>query len=257
MELTRARLNSARIRLKIAELNAGADTLRLRLSQLTGIPAREFETVTESIPELPAVAQDQDLAAVAVKYSPALKSVEESAAAKLFQARGEHKQLYPAVDFVAQYARFTKYNNYDEYYKTFRRNNGAIGIQIRVPFLNKGQKDHSEAAYADAMRARRDVDAAKEQVSTETLKQQRTVAQLNAAREVAKLEYQLAQNNTQALQARLDAGQATLKDQQQAQLDENDKYSTLLDTTFELEKAQMQLLRQTGELERWALSTGK
>jgi outer membrane protein TolC len=254
IELTKAKLNTARIRLKIAELVAGADTLRMRLSQLTGLPAREFETVSESIPRLPDVSQDDDLATRAVNFSPAVASAKELASAKLFQARGEHKQLYPAVDLVGQYARFTKYNNYDQYYKTFRRNNGAIGVEIRFPFLNKGQKDHSEAAYADALRARKDVDAAKEQVSTETLKLQRSVAQLSAAREVAKLEYQLAQNNTEATQAKVDAGQATLRDQQQAQLDENDKYSTLLDATYELEKAQMQLLKQTGDLEKWALS---
>lgn len=255
IELTRAKLSTARIRLKIAELVAGADTLRLRLSQLTGLPAREFETVSESIPRLPEVSQDEDLATRAISFSPAVKSAQELAAAKLFQARGEHKQLYPAVDLVGQYARFTKYNNYDQYYKTFKRNNGAIGVEIRFPFLNKGQKDHSEAAYAEALRSRKDVDAAKEQVSTETLKLQRTVAQLSAAREVARLEYQLAQNNTQATQTKVEAGQATLRDQQQAQLDENDRYSTLLDATYELDKAQMQLLKQTGELEKWALSS--
>src|SRR5438874_652165 len=254
IELTRARLNTARIRLRIAELVAGADTLRVRLSQLTGLPAREFETVTESIPRLPEVSQDEDLAVRAVTFSPAVKSAQELATAKLFQARGEHKQLYPAVDLVGQYARFTKYNNYDQYYKTFRRNNGAIGIEIRFPFLNKGQKDHSEAAYAEAVRSRKDVDAAKEQVSTETLKLQRSVAQLSAARDVAKLEYQLAQNNTAAVQAKVDAGQANLRDQQQAQLDENDKYATLLDASYQLDKAQMQLLKQTGDLEKWALS---
>ena len=57
------------------------------------------------------------------------------------------------------------------------------------------------------------------------------------------------------MQAKIEAGQATLRDQQQAQLDENDKYSALLDATYELDKAQMQLLKQTGELEKWALST--
>jgi len=255
IELTRAKLNTARIRLKLAELVAGADTLRLRLSQLTGLPAREFETVSESIPRLPEISQDEDLASRALNFSPTVKSTQELAAAKLFQARGEHKQLYPAVDLVGQYARFSKYNNYDQYYTTFKRNNGAIGVEIRFPFLNKGQKDHSEAAYAEALRARKDVDAAKEQVSTETLKLQRTVAQLSAARDVARLEYQLAQNNTGAMQAKVDAGQATLRDQQQAQLDENDKYSTLLDATYELDKAQMQLLKQTGDLETWALSS--
>ena len=255
VELTRAKLNTARVRLKIAELLAGADTLRVRLSQLTGVPAREFETVTESIPRLPEVSQDEDLATHAIEVSPTVKGAQEIALAKLFQARGEHKQLYPAVDLIGQYARFAKFNNYDQYYKTFKRNNGAIGVEIRFPFLNKGQKDHSEAAYAEALRARKDVDAAKEQVSTETLKLQRTVAQLSAAREVARLEYQLAQNTTQAVQAKVDAGQATLRDQQQAQLDENDKYSSMLDATYELDKAQMQLLKQTGELEKWALST--
>jgi outer membrane protein TolC len=255
VELTRARLNTARIRLKIAELLTAADTLRVRLSQLTGLPAREFETVTESIPRLPEVSQDEDLTSRAIESSPVVQSAQELAKAKLFQARGEHKQLYPAVDLVGQYARFSKYNNYDQYYKTFRRNNGAIGVEIRFPFLNKGQKDHSEAAYSEALRARKDADAAKEQVSTDTLKLQRTVAQFNAARDVAKLEYQLAQNNTEATQAKVEAGQATLRDQQQAQLDENDKYSALLDATYELEKTQMQLLKQTGDLEKWALST--
>jgi len=255
IELTRAKLNTARIRLKIAEFLAGADTLRLRLSQLTGLPAKEFETISESIPRLPDISQDEDLTTRAINFSPALKGAQELAAAKLFQARGEHKQLYPAVDLVGQYARFTKYNNYDQYYKTFRRNNGAIGVEIRFPFLNKGQKDHSEALYAEAQRARKEADAAREQLSTETLKLQRTVAQLSAARDVAKLEYQLSQNNTEAMQAKIDAGQANLRDQQQAQLDENDKYSALLDTTYELDKAQMQLLKQTGDLEKWALST--
>jgi len=255
IELTRAKLNTARIRLKIAELLAGADTLRLRLSQLTGLPAKEFETISESIPRLPEVSQEEDLASRATAFSPALKGAQELAAAKLFQARGEHKQLYPAIDLVGQYARFSKYNNYDQYYKTFKRNNGALGVEIRFPFLNKSQKDHSEALYAEAQRARKDADAAKEQVSTETLKMQRTVAQLSAARDVAKLEYQLSQNNTQAMQTKIEAGQATLRDQQQAQLDENDKYSSLLDATYELDKAQMQLLKQTGDLEKWALST--
>src|SRR5438067_10327418 len=70
IELTRAKLNTARIRLKIAEFLAGADTLRLRLSQLTGLPAKEFETISESIPRLPEVSQEEDLPARALAFSP-------------------------------------------------------------------------------------------------------------------------------------------------------------------------------------------
>ena len=82
IELTRAKLNSARIRLKIAELVAGADTLRLRLSQLTGLPAREFETVTESIPRLPEVSQEDDLTTRAINFSPAVRTAQQLSAAK-------------------------------------------------------------------------------------------------------------------------------------------------------------------------------
>src|SRR5438105_3205847 len=83
-------IKAARIRLKISALLPGADTLGLRLSQLTGLPAKEFETISESIPRLPEVSQEEDLASRATAFSPAFKGAQELAAAKLFQARREH-----------------------------------------------------------------------------------------------------------------------------------------------------------------------
>ena len=38
-----------------------------------------------------------------------------------------------------------------------------------------------------------------------------------------------------------------------AQLDVNDKYAAYLDAEFELTRAELQLLRLTGELENWAI----
>src|SRR5580765_8896142 len=82
METARAQLVGARTRLDIAQTKAAADQLRMRLSQLTGIPANEIRTSTESIPELPAVPQDQDLASEAVKSSPVVKAADAAADAK-------------------------------------------------------------------------------------------------------------------------------------------------------------------------------
>ncbi|HEY2114936.1 MAG TPA: TolC family protein, partial [Candidatus Angelobacter sp.] len=61
VETTRAKLAGARTRLDIAQTQAAADQLRLRLSQLTGLPVTAIQTSTETIPEMPPVAQDQDL----------------------------------------------------------------------------------------------------------------------------------------------------------------------------------------------------
>ena len=87
------------------------------------------------------------------------------------------------------------------------------------------------------------------------MKLQRTVAQLDAAKEVARLEYQLARADTETVTAHVEAGMATLRDQEQARLAENDKYSAMLDATYDLEKGQMQLLRAIGEIENWALQS--
>jgi hypothetical protein len=84
---------------------------------------------------------------------------------------------------------------------------------------------------------------------------------------VAQLDYQLSQAQADAVQARIQAaapgtpavpGQPPApppgpRELQLARIQMNDKYSTYLDTSFELEKARLQLLRATGKLEGWAL----
>src|ERR1700683_1924967 len=54
---TRARLSVARIRLRIAEAQGGADVLREHLAKLTGLPAANIQTDHESIPAPPAAAR--------------------------------------------------------------------------------------------------------------------------------------------------------------------------------------------------------
>ena len=94
----------------------------------------------------------------------------------------------------------------------------------------------------------------KNKVSNETRKLQRDVAHLAAAREVARLEYQLARADVDAVQTKVQGGTATLHDEANARLAEGQKYSAYLDASYLVEQAQMQLLRSTGELEKWALA---
>src|SRR5205814_2766699 len=61
VEATKAKLNTARIRLKLAEVRSNIENLRIHLGSLTGLPAASIETITESIPQLPPVSQDDDL----------------------------------------------------------------------------------------------------------------------------------------------------------------------------------------------------
>ncbi len=127
-------------------------------------------------------------------------------------------------------------------------------MAIRFPFFNMSQRARAGAADAEAVQASHQAEEVKNKVSNETRKLQREVAQLAAAREVARLEYQLARADVDAVQTKLQAGTATLRDEANARLAEGQKYSAYLDASYLVEQAQMQLLRSTGELEKWALA---
>src|SRR5438128_2375447 len=243
-----AKVITARVRLRLAEAQGAIDVLRNRLSQLTGLPAPSIETMPESMPPLPEVKQEDDLAGRAVPTSPTVQAAESRAIAQDIRARGEHRAMWPSVDFAAQYAMLSRYNNYDKFFqaKSFQRNNATLGVAIRFPFLSPSQHARAQAADAEALRARKEAEAAKNQVSEETLKLQRSVEQLAAAQEVADLEYQVAQSNLEAIQIRVDAGTATLHDAEDARNQAGERFNTLQDANFELERARIILLRATG-----------
>lgn len=253
LEVTRARLGVARVRLAAEQAAGQADLLRLRLSQLTGIAAESIETVSESIPRLPGIEDRQLLLTKALEANPTIKMAAAQAEAREFRAKGEHKMMYPSVDFASQYALLARYNNYDKFFASFQRHNASVGVVIRFPFLNFSQRARADAADAETLKARKEAEGVKQQVATESLKLQQAVRQLAAAKEVARLEYQIASSDVQAVQARLEAGSATLRDQENARLLEQQRYAAFIDAGLELDKAQMQLLRSTGELEKWAL----
>jgi outer membrane protein TolC len=248
----KARLSTARVRMRMAEAQGAVDVLRNRLSQMTGIPASSIETIPGSMPPLPEVKQEDNLVGQALEASPSVKAAEHHATAQSLRARGEHRAMWPAVDFAGQYALLSRYNNYDQFYKSFDRHNATVGVAIRFPFLSPSQHAHAAAADAEALRAKKDAEAAKNRVSEETLKLQRAVEQLSAANEVADLEYQVAQSNLEASQVRMDAGTATLHDVEDARVQANERYNALQDTSFELQKARITLLRATDELAAWA-----
>jgi outer membrane protein TolC len=247
----KAHLSTARLRLRLAEAQGAIDVIRNRLSHLTGLPAASIDTAPDSMPPLPEVKQEDDLPGRAVRSSPAVQAAENRATAEGFRARGEHRAMLPSADFAAQYGLLARYNNYDEFFKTFQRHNATIGVVLRFPFFSPSQHARAEAADATALRAKKDAEAAKNQVSEETLRLQRLVEQMAAAQEVADLEYRVAQSDLESLQVRLDSGSANWHEVQDAREQSSERYNSLQDANFQLERARITLLRATGGLEDW------
>jgi outer membrane protein TolC len=267
---TQARLSVARVRLRIAEAQGSADVLREHLSKLTGLPAADIQTEPDALPDFPPPPQDASTPAPTATPGPAAQAAVEHARSQYFRAQAEHRALWPSFELGGQYALLSTFNNFQNYYIPekecvtsigtflcpnggFRRNNATIGVSIRVPLFNASQRAHAQAADADALKAARQADAARNQASEETLRYERTVTQMQAARDVAELEYEIAQKNLAAVPTKMDAGTATLHDLDDARTRASERFIALQDVSFELQRAQLGLLRSTGDLEKWAL----
>ncbi|MGA7058792.1 MAG: TolC family protein [Terriglobales bacterium] len=255
VDLNKAKLGAARVRLHQAEARGSADVLRRHLSTLTGLPVSSIELAPETIPALPSIAPQEDLSEKAVASSTALKFAEQHSLAESMRAAGEHRSLLPTIDFSAQYARFSTFNHYAEYLPkgTFQPDNATIGLALRIPLFNASQRARSDAAAAEALKAKKQAEATRNQVAEETLKLQRAAEQLAAAREVAELEYQLAQSGLEAAQTRVDAKTGTLHELADARVQAAERFLLFQDADFEYQRVRMNLLRATGDLEKWAL----
>lgn len=253
LDQNKARLATARARLRVAQAEGAIDVLRRHLSDLTGVPTANIETEADSIPAFPEIQQADDLSAKAVQNSAAVQAADGRAMAQSFRARGEHRALWPTIDFAAQYALLASFNNYENFFRagSFQQHNATVGIAMRFPFLSWSQRARADGADATAIRARKEADALRNQVSEETLRLQRSVEQLAAAQQVADLESQLAQSNLDAVQVRFDSGGATLHDLADAQTQADERYNALQAANLELQRARIQLLRATGDLESW------
>jgi outer membrane protein TolC len=266
----RAQLSAARVRQRVTEAQGAAEVLRDHLSKLTGLPAANIQTDPDSIPAAPAPPLTPEAAKDAAASNPQVEAAVEHARAQYLRAQGEHKALWPSVDFAAQYALLSRFNNFQNYYipstpctvttvqvlcvtNNFQQNNATVGVSIRFPLFNASQHSRASAADADALKASKQAEAARNQVSEETLRLQRSVTQMQAARDVAQLELEIAEKNLTAVQTRIDAGTATLHDLDDARSQASERFITLQDMTFELERNQLGLLRSTGDLENWAL----
>ena len=251
LEGTKARLSTARVRLRIAEAQGAADVLREHLSKLTGLPPAGIQT-EDAIPPLPEIKPEETAGG---DSNLMVKAALEHARAQYLVAKGDRKSWLPSIDFGAQYAVLSKFNNYQTYFQpgSFVRNNATVGGVIRFPFLNFPARARAEAADADALKARKQAEAARNQISEETLRLERSVTQLQAARDVAQLELEIAQKNVAAVQTRMDSATANLHDLDNSRAQASERFIALQDVTFELQRAQVALMRATGDLETWAL----
>jgi outer membrane protein TolC len=260
VDRTKARLSVARVRLRLAEARGAADVLREHLSKLIGLPLASIEIDPDSLPALPLVkpeeTMDEASRVKAADANPSVQAAVEHARSQYLRVKGEHRSLWPSVDFAGQFAVFdNSFNNYQRFYTpgSFQINNGTVGVAIHFPFFNYAQHARVQEAESEAVKAKKQAEATRNQVSEETLRLERSVTQMQVARDVVELEYEIARTNVEAVRTRTESSTANLHDLDDAQTQASERLIKLQDISFELERSQVALMRATGNLETWAV----
>jgi outer membrane protein TolC len=264
IDLTAAKLSAAEIRLSLLRADDETANDQAHLARLIGLPPQGLSTSSGSVPAFDAPSSpDQTTGALAT--SPAVLSAYANAHAKQETAFAESRYLWrPQIAFAGQYSRFAEFNNYQNYYLNFQQNNAGVGVQITLPVFDMLHKAKAREAAADAAHSLHEADMIRDQFFDGQLRARHSAAELAARADVATLDQQLAQQQLDVLLVQLKAGSGNLagpqmspKDEQNFRIAEREKFLAVLNTRFEAAQAQIDLMRQSGDLENWLASAAQ
>ncbi len=248
IEITRAELNMARTDQRIVQLQSRQRNLERELAALIGTPSdRHIEIGTESLPQQEEQLE-RNLVDRALNSSLDIQQAEFERRARQHRLDGEIGTRWPTVDLFGDYGLFSKHNNFEDYFRKFQRNNFNIGLQVRIPLVNAQRSANVALARSELTVAEMDLKAKRQNIELDVQRQYQRLRELDAAREVARLELKLAQESLKQIQATFEEGRANLRDVEKARLEENDKWLAFLDSDYDRQKAQLDLLNTTGDL---------
>jgi outer membrane protein len=248
IEVTRSHLTLARAEERIVKLEGREGALSEQMRDLTGLSDTQSIEVEKEEPSFASDQQESELVGLALENDREIQQAEIERVARQHVLRGAHLSYWPTFDLVGQYSVLSKFNNYSEFYKKFERNNVNVGVQITIPIFAAKTSANVALAKSQLEDAELTLGSKRQQVRQDVRQKARNVRELDATRNVARLDLELAQQTVQLLQAKFDQGRATLQEIEQARLEESDKWIGFLDADFAREQGQLVLLQSTGQL---------
>jgi outer membrane protein TolC len=250
VEVTKAQLTRAQVVQRILQLEGREDELEVFLRNQLGLGQDQAVEVTPE--DLPGEAEQEgaNLIAMAMQNNVGLRIAESDVRAREFRFTGEKRGYLPTLELVSVYSVLAKYNNYDLFFNHFQRNNYNAGVQVQVPLFSARTKAAIGLAKVNLEVAKANLANKKSEVSADVRLRTRRLRERDAAKEVARLELQLAQQNVAVLQSQFGEGKLNLREVEKARLNENEKWMAFLDASFQRQQAQIELLRTAGQLDK-------
>ncbi|PYT39074.1 MAG: hypothetical protein DMG45_21245 [Acidobacteria bacterium] len=250
VEVTKAQLTKAQVVERILQLEGREDELEVFLRYQLGLSeAQSLEVTPEELPGEAEQAGD-NLVAMAMTRNAGLQLAESDVRAKEFRWKGERRGYFPTLELVSVYSVLARFNNYTQFFTTFQRNNFNAGIDVHMPIFSAQTKAAVGMAQINLEAAKVNLTNKRTELTADVRQKTRRVRERDAAKEVARLELQLAQQNVAVEQAQFAEGKRNLREVEKARLEENEKWMAYLDANFQKQQAQLELLKTAGQLDK-------
>ena len=251
VESKRAALSTARARQRVTLLEIEQESAETRLAQTLGFPpqdrVRPLADDRGALDRLPS--SEEDAVAGALTASKEVRRLESSLAARDFEVRSARAARLPRIDLVAQYGLFARFNNYEQFFRSFERHNGQVGLSVQVPILAGSAARAREAqAEAEIAKLRAQLATARNRISVAVRQAFQEVRKADAANEVARLDLDVARDLVSIQLAQMDEGRSSMEKLEAARFVENEKWIAFYDARWALDRARLEVSRQTGTL---------
>jgi outer membrane protein len=247
----RAALNVARARQRVESLDTDLETAERNLAVVLGFGAEDrIRTTTDKNTALPDVPETEDAATeMALENNKEIRLLQSRMQAKTLEIKGYRSARLPQVGLVAQYNLLAEYNFQDFFATRFQRNNGQLGAFFTIPLLvGSAPKAYIGQDEAELAKLRAQAEQVRNRIALDTRKAFLQLRKADTARNVARLDLDVAREQLSILLAQSDEGRAALADVEQARFQEDEKWMAYYDAVHTLERMKLDLLRQTGTL---------
>lgn len=231
-------------------LDADRETAETALAIALGFSAEDRVVPAPDPRPAPALpASEAQAMETALSSNMDLRRLESQVSAKQLELRGARASRLPRIDLVAQYGLFAKFNHYEDYFRSFQRNNGEIGVAVQLPLLTgPGVSAQSAQAQSDIARLRIELANTRNRLSADLQQAFRDTRKAQTAAEVARLDLEVAREQLSVDLAQMQEGRLALRDVEEARIVENRKWIAFYDAQYTVERARWNVLRLTGDL---------
>jgi len=249
IENKRVAVDLARTKQRLSALSDDLEYAEASLAVVLGYPAGdrvqplEEERAALEVPPSEEAARD-----LALQNNKDVRKLQSQLQAKGFELKEYQSANKPVIDVVAQYSLFAK-SNYQAYFTSFQRNNGELGVSIQIPLLmGSASKGLASQAGTDILELRTQLNQTRNRIELDTQKSYQELQKASSALEVARLDLDYAREQVSLFLTQLAEGRVTEQRVDDARLNEQEKWIAFYDAQHAVERARLDLLRQTGTL---------